>query len=116
MPDERWPGVIQHPLNHASGNVLSCAVSFEHRALTIVGSRLRLAFVVFERGGRAVSLVQTVGKDIYRGEPLSSSVIVPDLINRPQMILGNKAFDALEHRNRRAGTGFCVVAICAARL
>ncbi len=49
MPDERWPSIVQHPLNHTRGRVFVPRVGFEHGALAIVGHGLGLALVIVER-------------------------------------------------------------------
>ena len=43
-------------------------------------------------------------------------MIVPDIIHGPEMVFGNEFFEGLARRNRRAGTGFRVVAVGAAGL
>ena len=48
MPDERRPGVVEHPLNYASRGVLVAAIGLEHGALAVVGHGLSFALVVVE--------------------------------------------------------------------
>jgi len=42
MPDERRPGVVEHPLNDAGGDIFFCAVSFKHGAFAVVGAACAL--------------------------------------------------------------------------
>ncbi len=115
MPDERWPGIVQHPLNYASRNIFIAAVAFKHRAFAVVCNRLRFALVIFQRSRRSIALIQPVGKNVHGSEPLATRVVIPDIIHRPQMLFRNKSFHALQSRNCRARAGFGVVAVSAAR-
>ena len=116
VPDERGPGVVQHPLNHAGGGVFVAAISFEHGALAVVSHGLSFAFVVIERSGLTVAASQTVGENIHVGEAFTAGMKVPHVIHRPEMVLGNEFFDGLARRNGRPGTCFRIVTVGAASL
>ena len=110
MPDQRGPGVVEHPLDDAGGDVFVAAVGFEHGAFVVVSRGLGFALVIIERSGGAVAAIEAVGENVDRGEALAACVEIPILVHGPEMILGNKFREALRGGNRRAGTGFGVVA------
>ena len=111
MPDQRWPRVIQHPLNYSSGAVLISGVRLEHRALPIVGNRLGLSFEVVQRSSLPVPPVQSIRENIYGREALLARVKIPHFIDRPQMIFRNESLQRFSRRNRRARARFGVVAV-----
>ncbi len=82
MPDQRWPRVIQHPLNHSRGRVLIPRVSLKHRPLPIVSNRLSLAFEIVQRSSLPVPPIQSVGENIYGRKALLTRVKVPHLVDR----------------------------------
>src|SRR5216683_711289 len=114
MPDQRRPRIVEHPLNHARGSVLIPRVGLEHRALAIVSHGLGLALVIVQRRPWSVAPVQSIGKNVDCREPLPARVIIPNLVNRPKMLLGDEFLQRFPRRNRRPRTRLRVVAVSAA--
>src|SRR5216684_649161 len=116
MPDQRRPGVVEHPLNHAGRSVLVPAIGLEHRALAVVGHRLRLALVVVERSRWTITARQSVGKYVHRGKAFFAGVIIPHVIDGPEMFLRDEFLERLARWYRRPRTRLRVVAIRTAGL
>ena len=116
MPDQGRPRVVQHPLNHARGSVFVPRIGFEHGALAVVGHCLRLALIIIERRCLSVATVQTIGKNIDRREAFAARVIIPNVIDRPEVILGDESLQRIPRGDRRPRTCLRVVAVGAARL
>ena len=57
VPNQRGPGVVEHPLNHPGGGVFVAAIGFEHGTLAVVGHGLSLALIVVEGSGFAVATI-----------------------------------------------------------
>src|SRR5215468_5754202 len=98
MPDKRRPAVVEHPLDDTRRAVLVAGISLEHGAFAVVGHGLRFAKVVVERSGSAIAAGHSVGEDIDVGEALAAGVVVPHLVDRPEMILGNELLEAFARR------------------
>ena len=114
MPDQRRPGVVQHPLNHAGRGVFVARVSFKHGALAVIGQCLGFALVIIKGSRLAVTPVQTIGKNIHGCEPLATGVKIPYLIDGPEVILGNEFFQGFSRGNGRPRTCLRVIAVSAA--
>ena len=83
VPDHRRPRVVEHPLNDAGRCVLVAPVTLEHRALALIGQRLRLARVVGDVGGLAVAALERAGEHLEIFELSTAGVKVPHLVDRP---------------------------------
>ena len=114
MPDERGPGIIEHPLDDAGGGVFISGVGLEHGALAVVGDGLGFALEVVERSGGAVAAIEAVGENVDGGEAFLAGVVIPDVVDGPEMIFGNEALEGFARGDGGAGTGFGVVAMSAA--
>src|SRR5208282_3352080 len=90
MPDHGRPGIIEHPLDHAGGNIFVAAIGFKHGTLVVISLGLRLALEVVERSGRAVALIQSVNEDVDVLKASAAGGKIPILINGPKGILGNE--------------------------
>src|SRR6266851_8791403 len=91
MPNQRGPGVVQHPLNHAGGCVFIPPIGFKHRALAVISHGLSLALVIIERRRWSITPGQTICKYIDRRKAFTARVIIPNLIDWPEMLFGNES-------------------------
>src|SRR5205814_1881786 len=62
MPEDRWPRIVQHPLNHACGLILVAAVGLIHRPHTDICLKLRLEREIFCAVCLAITRIQIVGE------------------------------------------------------
>src|SRR5215204_2827800 len=85
MPNERRPGVVQHPLNDARRFILVARVAFEHGALAFVGRKLHLHDVVSEIFYFAIARSKCVIEDRQILEGSASAVERPVFIDWPEM-------------------------------
>ena len=88
MPDQRWPGVVQHPLNHSGCGVFVAAVGLEHGALSIVGDGLRFALV-------AVWVVDVVAEEINAQSGLGYLINQAQTTDRTDIMFGCLAIYAI---------------------
>ena len=100
VPDHRRPGVVEHPLDHAGGGVLVASVPLEHRALAFVGEGLGLARVVLGAGGLPVAPLERVGEQPQVLELVAAGVVAPEVVDRPEVVGGKHALQALDGRHR----------------
>ena len=92
MPDEAWPGVVQHPLNDACGFVFVAAIRFKHRALAFEGHGLRLPRIVGSVFCFSVPHFQRMGEKVDVLEFTAACVKIPLIGDRPKFILGKESF------------------------
>src|SRR6185295_3320192 len=114
VPDHRGPGVVQHPLDHAGRGVLVAAVSLIHGADAFVSLHLRFKGIVLGAGGWAEASIQRVGEYVEIFEYSAAGVVVPDIVDRPEMVFPDHGANAFNRRYGRAHAGFGVEAIPAA--
>src|SRR5262249_44589286 len=114
MPDDRGPGVVQHPLDYARRGVLVMAIRLVHGADALVIHHLRFEDVIVERVGFAVAGGERVGVDVNVLELATAGVEVPPVVDRPQMIFGKHRAQRVDLWNSRAGTGFGVESVASA--
>ena len=105
MPDNRRPCIVKHPLNDASRRVLVPAVCLEHGANAFVAHKLRFESEVLSVVGLAIASFQRIRVHLDGLELPTTRVVVPIIINRPQMIVRQHCAQALDWRHRRSGTG-----------
>ena len=110
MPDHRGPGVVQHPLNHARGTVLIPTVSLVHRAHTLIGLKLRFERIILDAARLPEARVQRISKNVNVLECATAGMVVPPVVDRPQVLLRQHLPDALNWRHRRAHAGFGIKA------
>ncbi len=103
-------------MDHAGRGVFVATVSFEHGTLAIIGHRLRFTLIVIQRRGFPVAPVQSVGEDVHIGEALATRVEIPNVIDRPQMLLGNESLQTFPRGNRWPRAGLRVETVSPARL
>src|SRR6202011_4533876 len=96
------------------GGVLVAAVSLEHGALAVVSHGLGFALVVVQRTRGAIAAVEAVSENIDGGEPFAAGVVIPYVVDRPQMILGDKTLKGFARWNRGPWAGLGVIAVGAA--
>ena len=114
MPDHRWPRVVQHPLNHSRGCVLVPAVRFEHGANSLVSHELGFEGVVFDSGRVAIARIQSIREYVDIFKFAATRVVVPPIVDRPQMIFRQHFAHALDRRHRRPRTGLGIESISSA--
>src|SRR5205823_8566486 len=81
MPDDRWPRIVQYPLNHACGLILVAAVDRIHHPHTFICLKLRLEGEIFGIVCFAVARTQSIGKYMNNFERATSRVVIPEVIN-----------------------------------
>src|SRR5437764_5165243 len=86
MPDQTWPGVIEHPLNDAGSLIFISAVRLEHGALSFISHGLRLPGKVGKIFGLAVASLQSGCENVYVLKFSAARVEFPDLVNGPQLV------------------------------
>ena len=114
VPDHGGPGVVEHPLNDAGGLVLVATVGLVHGAHAFIGLHLRLRCKVFHVVGLAVAVGERFAENADGFEFAAARVIIPDVIDRPQVVFADHRADALDGRNSRSHAGFRVEAVSAA--
>ena len=77
VPDHGGPGVVEHPLNDAGGDVFVFAVGLEHGALGVVFHGLRHALIVGGRMGLGVNGVHGLVEDLEVDEFAAAVVQTP---------------------------------------
>src|SRR2546426_5679779 len=100
MPDDRWPRIVQHPLNHACGLILVAAVGLIHRPHTFICLKLRLEREIFCAVCLAIARIQSVGEYVNIFERATTRVIVPEIVNWPEMVFRQHCAHALDRWNR----------------
>src|ERR1700687_215140 len=116
MPDQTWPGVVEHPLNNARGFIFIAAVGFEHGTLPFVGHGLGFPGEIGEVFRLAITAFQRVCKNIDVFELSAAGVVPPKIINGPQFIFRKKRFQSFDWRNGGARTSLGVENVRAASL
>ena len=114
MPDDRRPSIVQHPLNDPGGLILIAAVGLIHRAHAFVGLELRLEGEIFGIVCFAVARIQSIGKYMNIFERATTRVVIPEVINWPEMVFRQHCAHALNRRNGRPHAGFSVEPVSAA--
>src|SRR5467141_4333236 len=94
-------------------------IYFAHRLQTSRAgpdkSWLEPSLVIIKRRRWSIAPGQTIGKNTDSREALAARVIIPHLIDRPEVLFGDKFLQRLPWRNCRPRACLCVVAIGAAR-
>src|ERR1700758_864128 len=111
MPDDRWPGIVEHPLDYACGRVLVSAVCLEHGANAFIAHELRLEGEVGGTGRPTVACILGLGVHLNVFEFAATRVEIPIFVNRPQMVFREHRLQTLYRGDRRAWTGFGVEAV-----
>ncbi len=83
MPDQRRPGVVQHPLNHSRGRVLVPAIGFVHRADSLVRHQLGLQGIVLNVVGLSIARSQCFAEHVDIFEGAAAGMVIPVVIDWP---------------------------------
>ena len=103
-------------MNHAGRNVLVPPIGFEHGALAFVGHHLGLFGEVLDTGGFAVARLESLPEDFHIAELPAAGVVIPILVDRPEMVCRNEFAKARDGRDGRPRAGLGVEAVCAPAL
>src|SRR4029077_16557963 len=87
------------------------AVGLVHGANAFVALHLRFDGVIVGAGCRTEARVQGVGKNVDIFKWSAAGVIVPGIVNGPDVVFADHSPNALDRRNGRSHTGFGVEAI-----
>src|SRR6202795_3249994 len=111
MPDHRRPCVVEHPLDDAGRLIFVAAVSLVHRAHALISLQLGLEGEIFHAIRFSVAIGERIAEDLDGFEFSTAGVIVPNVVDGPQVIFSHHAADTFDRRNSGSHAGFGVKAV-----
>src|SRR5690606_39673867 len=90
LPIHFWPCPVQHPLDHSCRFFLVYPKSLEHGAHQFVVHRLGLLVEFFDGTRYSVTGIDRFCKTIEGRKFITATMVVPDLIDGPEPVLGYK--------------------------
>ena len=117
VPDHGRPGVVQHPLNDARGFIFVPPEGLEHGSFTVIVHGLCFPKVIIQSTRRTIDGVHRLVVMIEVVIEISGScVVIPDIVDRPQVIFPKKLLKTADDGNCSARTGLGIKSECTTKM